>query len=65
MSQEKLQTIVMQKLLGVIEVYYGIVQVVNEQGSRFVFGGRGWRKPNIYGWYIEINKQANKYRTEY
>ena len=41
MSQEKLQTIVMQKLLGVIEVYYGIVQVVNEQGSRFVFGGRG------------------------
>ena len=29
MSQEKLQTMVMQTCLGVIEVYYGIVQVVN------------------------------------
>ena len=29
MSQEKLQTMVMQKSWGVIEVYYGIVQVVN------------------------------------
>ena len=29
MSQEKLQTMVMQKFWGVIEVYYGIVQVVN------------------------------------
>ena len=29
MSQEKLQTMVMQKFCGVIEVYYGIVQVVN------------------------------------
>ena len=28
MSQEKLQTIVMQKSWGVIDVYYGIVQVV-------------------------------------
>ena len=29
MSQEKLQTMVMQTFWGVIEVYYGIVQVVN------------------------------------
>ena len=29
MSQEKLQTMVMQKFWRVIEVYYGIVQVVN------------------------------------
>ena len=29
MSQEKLQTMVMQKFWGVIEVYCGIVQVVN------------------------------------
>ena len=29
MSQEKLQTMVVQKSWGVIEVYYGIVQVVN------------------------------------
>ena len=29
MSQEKLQTMVMQKIWGVIEVYYGLVQVVN------------------------------------
>ena len=28
MSQEKLQTTVMQKSWGVIEAYYGIVQVV-------------------------------------
>ena len=31
MSQEKLQTMVMQKSWGVIEVYYGIVQVVNRE----------------------------------
>ena len=29
MSQEKLQTMVMQKFWGLIQVYYGIVQVVN------------------------------------
>ena len=29
MSQDKLQTMVMQKSWGVIEVYYGILQVVN------------------------------------
>ena len=29
MSQEKLQTMVMQKFWGVIEVYYAIVQVVD------------------------------------
>ena len=29
MSQEKLQAVVIQKCWGVIEVYYGIVQVVN------------------------------------
>ena len=29
MSQEKLQTMVMQKFWGIIEVYYGIVQVLN------------------------------------
>ena len=29
MSQDKLQTMVMQTFWGVIEVYYGIVQVVN------------------------------------
>ena len=29
MSQEKLQTMVMQKFCGVIRVYYGIVQVLN------------------------------------
>ena len=32
MSQEKLQTMIMQKFWGVIEVYYGIVQVVNKCG---------------------------------
>ena len=31
MSQEELQTMVMLKFWGVIEVYYGIVQVVNCQ----------------------------------
>ena len=31
MSQEKLQTMVMQRSWGVLEVYYGIVQVVNWQ----------------------------------
>ena len=31
MSQEKLQTMVMKKFWGVIEVYYGIVQVVNTE----------------------------------
>ena len=30
MSQENLQTIIMQNFLGVKEVYYGIVQVVNK-----------------------------------
>ena len=29
MSQENLQTMIMQNFLGVKEVYYGIVQVVN------------------------------------
>ena len=39
MSQEKLQIMVMQKFWGVpvIEVYYGIVQVVN---TGFCFHGR-------------------------
>ena len=32
MSQEKLQTTVMQKFWGVTEVYYGIVQVVHDRG---------------------------------
>ena len=32
MSKEKLQTMIMQKFWGVIEVYYGIVQVVNKCG---------------------------------
>ena len=31
MSQEKLQTMVMKKFWGVIEVYFGIVQVVNTE----------------------------------
>ena len=35
MSQEKLQTMVMQKFWGVIEVYYGIVQVVNNERHDF------------------------------
>ena len=30
MSQENLQTMIMQNFWGVKEVYYGIVQVVNE-----------------------------------
>ena len=30
MSQEKLQTMVIQRFWGLIEVYYGIVQVVND-----------------------------------
>ena len=30
MSQENLQTLIMQNFWGVKEVYYGIVQVVNE-----------------------------------
>ena len=40
MSQEKLQTMVMQKLCGVIEVYYGIVQVVNNGLKQFFSIGR-------------------------
>ena len=31
MPQEKLQTMVKQRFWGVLEVYYGIVQVVNTQ----------------------------------
>ena len=31
MSQENLQTMIMQNFLGVKEVYYGIVQVVNSK----------------------------------
>ena len=31
MSQEKLQTMIMQNLGGVKEVYYGFVQVENEE----------------------------------
>ena len=30
MSQENLQTVIMQNFWGVKEVYYGIVQVVND-----------------------------------
>ena len=33
MPQEKLQTMVMQTFWGAIEVYYGIVQVVNTSPS--------------------------------
>ena len=33
MSQEKLQTMVMKKFWGVIEVYYGVVQVVNNSSD--------------------------------
>ena len=47
MSQEKLQTMVMQKFWGIIEVYYGIVQVVNCADSRyesFEFFGKGLYK---------------------
>ena len=35
MSQKKLQTMVMQKFWRVIEVYYGIVQVVNSPKLAF------------------------------
>ena len=43
MSQEKLQTMVMQTFWGVIEVYYGIVQVVNTgfESMTSVTTGRG------------------------
>ena len=34
MSQEELQTMVMQTFWGLIEVYYGIVQVVNSKNCR-------------------------------
>ena len=37
MSQEKLQTMVMQTFWGVIEVYYGIVQVVNCTHLKYYF----------------------------
>ena len=37
MSQEKLQTMVMQNFCGVIEMYYGIVQVVNLDDGAFPF----------------------------
>ena len=37
MSQEKLQTMVMQKSWGVIEVYYGIVHVVNRPRSIYQY----------------------------
>ena len=33
MSQEKWRTMLMQKSWGVIEVYYGIVQVVNSNSE--------------------------------
>ena len=33
MSQEKLQTVVLQKFWGIIEVYYGIVQAVNSPSA--------------------------------
>ena len=36
MSQENLQTMIMQNFLGVKEVYYGIVQVMN---SYFLLAG--------------------------
>ena len=41
MSQENLQTMIMQNFLGVKEVYYGIVQVVNAQQLPGVGGGGG------------------------
>ena len=41
MSQEKLQTIVTQTFWGVIEVYYGIVQVVK------ILSGSASRGPGI------------------
>ena len=38
MSQEKLQTMVMRKFWGVIEVYYGLVQVLNRlRSSQYIF----------------------------
>ena len=46
MSQAKLQTMVMQRFWGVIEVYYGIVQVVNWLELTMIRGTRarydGW-----------------------
>ena len=48
MSQEKLQTMVMQKLWGVIEVYYGIVQVVNEMKLIYEMGEFCFERPKTY-----------------
>ena len=47
-SQEKLQTMVMQKLWGVIEVYYGIVQVVNEMKLIYEMGEFCFERPKTY-----------------
>ena len=41
MSQENLQTMIMQKFWGVKEVYYGIVQVVNKGPIVNYVPGRG------------------------
>ena len=44
MSQEKLQTMIMQNFWGVKEVHYGIVQVVNSQ----LEGYRKWSAIKVY-----------------
>ena len=56
MSQEKLQTMIIQNFWGVKEVYYGIVQVENLIGRHF------WRQPlqgndseTVTGLFEEIN----------
>ena len=41
MSQENLQTMIMQNFWEVKEVYYGIVQVVNNDKLNEAYWGRG------------------------
>ena len=43
MSQEKLQTMSMQKFWGVKEVHYGIVQVVNWKSKHLRWNVHEWK----------------------
>ena len=58
MSQEKLQTMVMRKFWGVIEVYYGIVQVVNK-GSCWNISNNRWRQRDLYHCLVSYETVVN------
>ena len=57
MSQENLQTMIMQNFGGVKEVYYGIVQVVNE---------KNWlKKPSLSRGLLKSVKRENNLYKQY